>query len=421
MLVVNAAFTTGEAYRDTIKNVCPNTYYEFSAWVRNICGVCGIDQNSSATYTPGVLPNLSYTINDVDYYTTGNIPHDTLWKKRGFIYKTGPTETQFRITIKNNAAGGGGNDWVLDDIKLATCYPNLVNSPKDTATSCTGVLMTLSDTVKSYFDNYDYFCWEKSTDGSTWTSTGVCGTKAPVLVNGNWQYAVDTTFAPVKADSGTYYRLKVGTTFSNLYDANCSVNNSQRIYLKVYNTNCTVLQASVLNFTGIIINDKANLRWNTENETDLKKYIVEKSFDGKAYLESGIAENINADGDYSFTDPNPVTTVAYYRLKLVSNTENNFKYSKVVALYNKDASFKVTAGNPFKTALKLDVFVPRDGETDLYLFDVLGKPVSKKNLFLNKGTTSVTFNDLESLPGGMYILLAKFNNRVIQDKLFKVN
>ena len=47
MLVVNAAFTTGEVYRDTIKNVCPNTYYEFSAWIRNICGVCGIDQNSN--------------------------------------------------------------------------------------------------------------------------------------------------------------------------------------------------------------------------------------------------------------------------------------------------------------------------------------------------------------------------------------
>ena len=161
MLVVNAAFTTGEAYRDTIKNVCPNTYYEYSAWVRNICGVCGIDTNSNATYKAGVYPNLSYTINDVDYFTTGNILHDTIWQKRGFIYKTGPAETQFRITIKNNAAGGGGNDWVLDDIKLATCYPNLVNSPKDTATACKGSSLTLSDTVKSYFNNYTYFCWEK--------------------------------------------------------------------------------------------------------------------------------------------------------------------------------------------------------------------------------------------------------------------
>ena len=56
MLVVNAAFTTGEVYRDTIKNVCPNTYYEFSAWVRNICGVCGIDKNSWQLIRPVFFP-----------------------------------------------------------------------------------------------------------------------------------------------------------------------------------------------------------------------------------------------------------------------------------------------------------------------------------------------------------------------------
>src|SRR5450631_966852 len=154
MLVVNAAYPTGEAYRDTIKNVCPNTYYEFSAWIRNICGKCSTDSNSIQKYTPGVLPNLSYTINDIDYFTTGTIVYNQTWVKRGFIYKTGPAETQFRITIKNNAAGGGGNDWVLDDIKLATCYPNLIMNPSDTATSCTGLPVALSDTVKSYFNNY---------------------------------------------------------------------------------------------------------------------------------------------------------------------------------------------------------------------------------------------------------------------------
>ena len=320
MLVVNAAFTTGEAYRDTIKNVCPNTYYEFSAWVRNICGVCGIDQNSNATYTPGVFPNLSYTINDVDYYTTGNILHDTIWEKRGFIYKTGPTETQFRITIKNNAAGGGGNDWVLDDIKLATCYPNLINSPKDTATSCKGSSLTLSDTVKSYFNNYTNFCWEKSTNGITWASTGVCGTKVPVLVNGLWVYVVDTTFTPVKADSGTYYRLKVGTTFSNLNDPTCSVNNSQKIFLKVFNVSCTLLDAKLLNFTGSIGNDNAILRWTSQNEKNLKEICRRKKVGRYKLVAVDIVKAVHETNgaSYVFNDPEKISTMAYYRLKLIS-------------------------------------------------------------------------------------------------------
>jgi hypothetical protein len=423
MLVVNAAFTTGEVYRDTIKNVCPNTYYEFSAWVRNICGVCGIDKNSAATYTPGVLPNLSYTINDVDYYTTGNMTHDTIWEKRGFIYKTGPIETQFRITIKNNAAGGGGNDWVLDDIKLATCYPNLINSPKDTATSCVGVPLSLSDTVKSYFNNYTNYCWEKSIDGINWISTGVCSSKVPTLVKGEWVYTVDTTFTPVPADSGTFYRLKVATTTSNLNNSLCSVGNSQRIFVKVFNVNCTLLNNMILNFTGNIINDNAILKWTSEGETNLKEYEVEKSLDGINFSRTGIVATTNDinGSDYSFNDPEPISSVVYYRLKLPSLSGNDTKYSKIIVLYNKNALLNVSVVNPFKANLKINIFLPEDGNVVFNLYDVFGKIVSKKNIQLSKGTSRLTLDDVERLSPGMYILRTEFNNKIIQNKLFKAN
>ncbi len=423
MLVVNAAFTTGEAYRDTIKNVCPNTYYEFSTWVRNICGVCGIDQTSTATYAPGVLPNLSYTINDVDYYTTGNILHDTLWQKRGFIYKTGPAETQFRITIKNNAAGGGGNDWVLDDIKLATCYPNLINNPKDTATSCSGYQLTLSDTVKSYFNNYTNFCWEKSMDGINWASTGVCGTKIPVLVNGLWQYVVDTSFTTITADSATYYRLKVGTTFSNLNDPNCSVNNSQKIFIKVYNASCSVLDTKILNFNGKIGNDNATLKWTTEYEENVNYYLVEKSYDGINFSSTGtVSKNIDINNaNYIFNDPEKIISVAYYRLKLVSTSDNASKYSNVIALYNNDASFKISTINPFRSNVKIEIYIPQSGEVELNLFDAFGKPVNKKKVLLNKGNSRVFMDNADNLSTGVYILRVQFNNKIIQSKLFKSN
>ena len=422
MLVVNAAFTTGEVYRDTIKNVCPNTYYEFSAWVRNLCGVCGIDLNSSPTYTPGVFPNLSYTINDVDYFTTGNILHDTLWKKRGFIYKTGPTETQFRITIKNNAAGGGGNDWVLDDIKLATCYPNLINSPKDTATSCAGVPMSLSDTVKSYFNNYTNFCWEKSTDGISWTSTGVCGTKVPVLANGLWQYVVDTTFTTVAADSGTYYRLKVGTTYSNLSNPICSVSNSQKIFVKVFNVACGLLETKLLNFNGRIINDRGLLRWSSENEKNLKAYEVEKSMDGINFRRAGVVAAVNGidAASYIFNDPETISSVSYYRLRLASLSDYSNTYSNIIALYNKEALFKINIVNPFKDNLKMNIFLPADGDATFNLYDLLGKRVDSKNIRLSRGNSQVEMDGVERLPTGMYILRTKFGDKIIQNKLFKV-
>ncbi len=422
MLVVNAAFTTGVAYQDTIKNVCPNTYYEFSAWVRNMCGVCGIDANSNATYTPGVLPNLTYTINNVDYYTTGNILHDTLWHQRGFIYKTGPTETQFAITIKNNAPGGGGNDWVIDDIKLATCYPNLINNPKDTATSCAGVPILLSDTVKSYFDNYTNYCWEKSTDGINWVSTGNCSSKTPSLVNGEYVYNVDTSFIPVAADSGTLYRLKVATTNTNLSDANCSVTNSQKIFLKVFNVSCNTLNTELTNFSGNIINNKANLFWTSANETNLKEYDVEKSVDGIHFSMLGIVDPLNNGNgaNYSFVDADLEGSVEYYRLKLVSNA-GNITFSKIIPLYNRNVSFAVTATNPFKNDIRMNIFLPVDGKVVIKLYDIFGRPVSKKELQLSEGNSSVTLDDVSRLSSGMYLLRTEFNHLVVQNKLFKVN
>jgi hypothetical protein len=60
MLLVNADYITTEAYRQTITGLCPDTYYEFSAWIRNVCPLCGGDSILNNTYRPGVLPNLTF-------------------------------------------------------------------------------------------------------------------------------------------------------------------------------------------------------------------------------------------------------------------------------------------------------------------------------------------------------------------------
>jgi hypothetical protein len=421
MLVVNAAFPTGEAFHQTISNVCPNTNYEFSAWVRNICGVCGIDANSMATHTPGVLPNLSFAVNNVDYYTTGDIPHDNTWQKRGFMYKTGPTETSFTISIKNNAAGGGGDDWVMDDIKLATCYPNLVMNPSDTATACAGWPITLSDTIKSYFNNYVNYRWETSTDGITWNAVNAGSSKVPVVENGLYVYHVDTVLVPVKADSATYYRVKVGTTTDNLDNPNCSVYNSQKIFLKVYSTTCPLLDVSLLNFNGALVNDKAVLRWTSENESNLLAYEVEKSFDGIHFTKVGKVAALNEAGSssYTFNDPASIINTAFYRLKLLNKNSVEYKYSKIASVYNTGGSFTITTVNPFKNSLKMNVFVPSEGVIEFNLCDIFGNIVKKKTMELYKGNSQQTLDDLYNLPTGIYILRAQFNGNVVQNKLIK--
>src|SRR5690242_5935810 len=423
MLVVNAAFSTGEAFRQTISGLCPNTNYEFSAWVRNICGYCGINANSVSTNQPGVLPNLTFAVNDIDYYTSGDIPWDGNWKKRGFMYKTGPNENGFTISIRNNAAGGGGNDWVLDDIKLVTCYPNLVMNPSDTATACAGWPITLSDTVKSYFDNYTNYRWETSSDGVNWTPVNSGSTRTPTLENGLYVYHVDTVLVPTKTDSATFLRIKVGTTTDNLADGNCSVDNSQKVFLKVYSTNCPLLDVSLLNFYAVLFNENPVLKWSAQSENNLSKYEIERSTDGIHFTNVGgvPAKNEQGNSSYTFNDETNVSNVVFYRLKLVNKNNKEIKYSKIVSVYNTKSPFTVNVVNPFRNRIKMNLFVPQEGVVEINLCDIFGNVVKKKTVQLHKGNSEENLDDLGMLPEGIYFLRAAFNGNVVQRKLMKSN
>ena len=444
MLLVNANYNTGLCYFDTIKNVCPNTYYEFSAWVRNLCGQCGADLNGTTYgHDPGpgfndkyhgVMPNLTFTINDIDYYSSGNIHYSGTWEKRGFIYKTGPSETSFVIGIKNNASGGDGNDWVLDDINLSTCYPNLIMNPNDTAVACAGYPITITDTVKSYYNNYGNYQWEASGDGgTTWFPVKISGgavvpgvdphSITPVLINGLYQYHVDAAFTPTAADSGFYFRLKVATTISNLTDINCSVDNSQKVFLKVLSSKCSVLTAKIVNFSGTVLNSKNILQWAVADKNTIKKYEVEKSVDGIHFTSAGVVDPKEGKGmeGYTFTDPENISNVNYYRLKLTNQDENVLSYSKTIMLYNKAVQFKISTTNPFKNNLKVNVFLPELGKVEMNLFDMYGKCLIKKSVQLGAGSSEVTFDNVSSLPAGMYILTVFHNGTEVQNKLIKSN
>ncbi len=204
MLIINSAYRPDTAFHYTVTNLCPNTYYEISTWLKNICYKCSCDSlgngASSGSYQPatpgdssGVKPNLAFDVNGKDYYTTGNLSYigttprgsdsSNRWVKRGFTYLTGATETSFILTIRNNAPGGGGNDWAIDDISVATCLPNMKYSPSLSPNVCRLNPLTIYDTVRSYFNNYVYYKWQRSTNnGVTWAdATGALGPATPHL------------------------------------------------------------------------------------------------------------------------------------------------------------------------------------------------------------------------------------------------
>jgi hypothetical protein len=428
MLVVNADFTMSEAFKQTLTGLCPSTYYEYSAWVRNICRNCGIDINGSSTYKPGVLPNLTFSVNGIDYYSSGSV--DTVgWMRKGFIFKTDTAQTTATIAIRNNAPGGGGNDWVMDDVGVSTCFPNMKYSPSMNPNVCRMNPLTIDDTVRSVFNNYVYYKWQRSTDGgTTWIDvTGPLGPSVPVFNGTTYQYITSYTIPPANtdtSDNGDLYRVTVATTLANLSSASCiTTDGTSNITLSV--TNCgTPLKTDLLSFNGKLVADKGNLTWTTSKEDEPITFTIERSNDGNYFSPIGSVNSHNnytsAVNSYSFIDPLPVTGKVYYRLA-IKDLSGGQKYSRIIKLSLQNGeNFSLTnVINPFNYAIEFDITSSNDTKVDVELIDLLGKVVRKNSYEIHTGINALSLPNTQTLPYGTYIFRVKNNEVLINRKVLK--
>ena len=428
MAVVNASYATSQAIQQNVTNLCPATYYDFSAWFRNICSKCSCDSNGhgalnglfNGPYPPGVKPNLTFQLNGVDYYTTGDIPYNAQWVKKGFTYLTGAAQTSFTLSIRNNSPGGGGNDWAVDDVSLSTCAPDLILKYNPEIKVCSNALIDLSAVIRCYFPNYIYFKWQKSTNaGVSWFDTGISGTGAPTLVGGQWQYtATYPSFIATLADSGQRYRVVVATTAANLADVNCSYNNNANTLLDIINCG-VILNVELRAFSGQVVQSNADLRWNVSAGNNIDHFEIEKSADGINFAEvSSMKAGIGTN--YEFSDPDKITGLTYYRLKLVE-PNGLYAYSAIIALSNKEIDFEIkSVTNPVTDYLLLDYTIARQSKVGIYISDMLGNLVQQLQTDGKKGWNRIRLNLVNSLPKGMYILSISNNNQVINKRIIKM-
>lgn len=445
-VIVNASYETNRAFTQNIDGLCEETYYEFSAWFRNVCRYCGCDSTGRGAFqsgyragppsvsggpldSAGVRPNLSFQIDGEEIYTSGNIPYTGEWVKKGFVFKTRPGQTSMTVTIRNNAPGGGGNDWAIDDISVATCMPNMSYSPSITPNVCAGNPLTLTDTIRSYFDNYTHFQWQESNDdGNSWTNIGAPGTQTPqwnATLN-VWEYWTSyTTPVLAVADSGRKYRLLVATSNTNLTSSSClftdQMNNVTLTVLP-----CTpTLDAKLISFTGNVEDNLAKLKWTTTGEKEPIRFEIERSFDGIQFSTISTMHSSNTDGTennyYSFTDPQPLARTAYYRINM-RNADNKGAYSRVLPLSTTPRVFGfVSVVNPFSKEILFDLSSQRAGKAKAELVDYLGNVVKRNSFDIREGVNQLVFPNMEMLSAGIYILRVEFQGMVIHRRVLKEN
>lgn len=174
-MLVNGAGKQGLVIKDTARNLCGSTAYEFAGWVTNVM------QKNACGGHPG-LPNLTFTAETLTgtilgSYTTGDIPVTDFktWKKYGFFFKTPPDASAVVIFITSNTTTDCGSAFALDDITLKACGPAI-------KATLDGADITHIDVCAGYDDPFvlnatytaSYFTdpvmqWQNSVDsGITW-------------------------------------------------------------------------------------------------------------------------------------------------------------------------------------------------------------------------------------------------------------
>jgi hypothetical protein len=437
MAVVNAAYGINNAVQQTVNGLCPDTYYEFSAWFRNICRRCSCDTSGKGSGTTGfksymspvvpntndsagVLPNLTFQVDGMDYYTTGNLDYNGQWVKKGFLFKTGTGQNSVNIVIRNNAPGGGGNDWVMDDVAFATCLPGLGMRPSNNPVYCDNGQVDMSVVVQSFYSNYQYYRWERSIDnGSTWNNAPLSPSPLTFSYTYNSPYYVDTveypSFIANPANNGHRFRIRVGTSLTNLSNNTCASYNTTDVITLGLNASCDVLPAKFIRLSSSLINRHASLVWDVTDEQHNTFYIIERSENGTHYKEAG---KINGAllSRYMWNDSIAAQQRTYYRVKMI--TGSAVKYSKVVVVAQKGYELEMQVyNNPFHERILIDFASDKQRPVTIQVIDMTGRIRLERKQLLGAGINTVQLELTDNESSGLFILQVLYEGKSIQKKI----
>jgi len=170
----------------------------------------------------------------------------------------------------------------------------------------------------------------------------------------------------------------------------------------------TALSAELLSFEGSQIGTNLNqLNWVSSTETNLDKYIIEKSENGIdfEYLnEKKASGNSSASISYSSEDDKPFDRLTYYRLKLI-DFDGSYNYSNTIAINNSNwVGFSVLNlfPNPSNGIVNSEIFASSEISFILEIRDISGRLVKTDTHQLNKGSNLNSY-DLTEFEAGMYI------------------
>lgn len=188
--------------------------------------------------------------------------------------------------------------------------------------------------------------------------------------------------------------------------------NVQRIFVLAATVQTeALLPLNFLSFSAKIKNTLVLLNWQTANETNSDKFIVQKSDDGAIFKEVGVVVSMNGVmNDYSFTDEikNSENRVLYYRLQQVDK-DGKFTYSNILKVKVSNATKAKIFPNPVMSKTTIQIESQYKDPIKIIILSSDGKLILTKTLNLLPGNNLIPLNT-QRLTTGIYTVIITGQN-----------
>ena len=268
-------------------------------------------------------------------------------------------------------------------------YPALAPSANPTVCSSTNGVLALSAGVPLRYNTRFEFC-ASNPSGLIYNWIPATGLSNANIPN------------PVASPSSTT------TYLVNVTDGICTSGS----FITV-NVNC-FLPVEQLNFRGYKISEGVQLEWETLNEFNTERFIVQKSLNSINWTDIGA---INAKGFfegqslYNHVDPNPVVGSNFYRL-IQKDIDGKTVNSNIIEVrYSLESSLGSIYPNPSEpeTGFFLNYYSIEKGNLSVTLFDVNGRVITQKEYNVNPGASNLEFPTKE-VNAGIYFMKVSLGN-----------
>ncbi|MBI2271395.1 MAG: T9SS type A sorting domain-containing protein [Bacteroidetes bacterium] len=377
--------------------------------VINNCGsithTADMTRTGSGTFTYNNSGTLNYGTNAFDFSGTsdanvfcnnGNVTGGAL-TYQGTItnYSTGI------MTISSITTSGSSDD--LDNYGIINVNGTINMSGGGVINSCNAGRITtvnLSLSGSSIVGCAGSCGGLRITGTSTFTGTGG--------LSGNVDLCDNSGVAPTRA--GTPADPKVDSNSgTNVFDASVT-----------YCT-CSLLPVSLIRFWAALKEEAVQLKWTTASETGNDYFTIERSmnavdFEPIATLNG--AGNSSRMLNYSYTDQYPYTGINYYRLKQ-TDFDGKYSYSAIAATEKNKNALGLLFPNPTTGAFTVQLNGQNEDNVSVAIHDVLGREVYYTNAGVDElsGSGNLFVTPYETIPSGIYYVIASSGNKVVKQKL----